>query len=64
MGFTIGGPIIFPSFGEGGSHFYSRKNKTFFFTDYQRWSDRQQSSGFTLNGAPTVAGRAALHCQI
>jgi Carboxypeptidase regulatory-like domain len=60
MGFTIGGPVIFPRFGEGGSHFYSRKNKTFFFTDYQRWSDRQQSSGFTLNGAPTVAGRAAL----
>ena len=60
MGFTIGGPIIFPSFSEGGSRFYSGKNKTFFFTDYQRWSDREQSSGFTLNGAPTVGGRAAL----
>ncbi|MEP6913351.1 MAG: hypothetical protein ABI923_11380, partial [bacterium] len=60
MGFTIGGPIILPNFGEGGPRFYNGKNKTFFFTDYQRWSDRQQSSGFTLNGAPTVAGRAAL----
>ena len=60
MGFTIGGPVIFPRFGEGGDDFYNGKNKTFFFTDYQRWSDRQLSSGFTLNGAPTAAGRAAL----
>jgi hypothetical protein len=60
IGFTIGGPLILPSFGEGGPRFYSGKNKTFFFTDYQRWSDRQLSSGVTLNGAPTAAGRAAL----
>ena len=60
MGFTIGGPIIFPRFGEGGGHFLNGKNKTFFFTDYQRWSDRQASSGVTLNGAPTATGRAAL----
>ena len=60
MGFTIGGPVVLPRFGEGGHHFYNGKDKTFFFTDYQRWSDRQQSSGFTLNGAPTAAGRAAL----
>jgi hypothetical protein len=60
MGFTIGGPIIFPRFGEGGGHFIDGKNKTFFFTDYQRWSDREASSGVTLNGAPTATGRAAL----
>ncbi|MDQ3219678.1 MAG: TonB-dependent receptor, partial [Acidobacteriota bacterium] len=60
IGFTIGGPVIFPRFGEGGPYFYSGRDKTFFFTDYQRWSDRQQASGFTLNGAPTAAGRAAL----
>ena len=41
MGFTIGGPVMFPRFGEGGGHFFNGKNKTFFFTDYQRWSDRQ-----------------------
>ena len=63
MGFTIGGPIIFPRFGEGGRHFYTGKNKTFFFIDYQRWSDRQLSSGVTLNGAPTAAGRAALQTR-
>jgi hypothetical protein len=60
MGFTIGGPIVLPRFGEGGHLFYNGKDKTFFFTDYQRWSDRQQNSGVTLNGAPTAAGRAAL----
>ncbi len=60
VGFTIGGPIIFPRFGEGGGHFFNGKNKTFFFTDYQRWSDRQANSGVTLKGAPTAAGRAAL----
>src|SRR4029453_12639720 len=56
MGFTIGGPIILPGFGEGGDHFYNGQDKRFFFTDYQRWSDRQMSSGFTINGAPTAAG--------
>lgn len=60
MGFTVGGPIVLPRFGEGGHHFYNGKDKTFFFTDYQRWSDRQINSGDTLNGAPTAAGRAAL----
>ena len=60
VGFTIGGPIIFPRVGEGGHHFYNGTDKTFFFIDYQRWSDRHMTSGFTLNGAPTVAGRAAL----
>ncbi len=60
LGFTIGGPVIFSRFGEGGAHFYRGRDKTFFFTDYQRWSDRRLSSGVTLNGAPTIAGRAAL----
>jgi Carboxypeptidase regulatory-like domain len=60
MGFTIGGPVVLPSLGEGGPYSYRGKNKTFFFTDYQRWSDRQMESGVTLSGAPTVAGRKAL----
>jgi hypothetical protein len=46
IGGTIGGPVI--------------KNKTFFFGSYQRWTDRQLGSGFTLNGAPTEAGRQIL----
>ena len=60
IGFTVGGPVIFPRFGEGGPHLYTAKNKTFFFVDFQRWTDRQLNSGVTLNGAPTAAGRAAL----
>ncbi|HXW05458.1 MAG TPA: carboxypeptidase regulatory-like domain-containing protein [Vicinamibacterales bacterium] len=45
-GGTIGGPIF--------------RNRTFFFGSYQRWTDRQLGSGFTLSGAPTEAGRAIL----
>ena len=36
------------------------RDKTFFFGSYQRWTDRQLGSGFTLNGAPTEAGRQVL----
>jgi hypothetical protein len=45
-GATLGGPIF--------------KDKTFFFASYQRWTDRALGSGFTLNGAPTEAGRQVL----
>jgi hypothetical protein len=45
-GGTAGGPVI--------------PGKTFFFGSYQRWTDRRQGSGFTLNGAPSDAGRAVL----
>src|SRR5215813_11911346 len=49
FGGTLGGPII--------------KDKTFFFGSYQRWTDRQLGSGFTINGAPTEAGRQILQQQ-
>ena len=58
-GFTIGGPVFFPRFGEGGPYFYNGKDKTFFFTDYQRWSD-QRTPSLTIRGAPTEAGRTML----
>ncbi|HVL68263.1 MAG TPA: carboxypeptidase regulatory-like domain-containing protein [Vicinamibacterales bacterium] len=45
-GGTLGGPIA--------------RNRTFFFGSYQRWTDRQLGSGFTLSGAPTEQGRAVL----
>lgn len=59
-GFTFGGPLTFLAFGEGGPTVWKGKDKTFFFTDYQRWTDRQLGSGFTINGAPSEAGRAVL----
>ncbi|MCY7345690.1 MAG: TonB-dependent receptor [Pyrinomonadaceae bacterium] len=60
FGFTFGGPLTFLAFGEGGPSFWKGTDRTFFFGDYQRWTDRQLGSGFTLNGAPTDAGRAVL----
>lgn len=59
-GFTFGGPLTFLGFNEGGPTVYSGKDKTFFFGDYQRWTQRAAGSGFTINGAPTAAGRAIL----
>ncbi|HEU0176351.1 MAG TPA: carboxypeptidase regulatory-like domain-containing protein [Blastocatellia bacterium] len=50
FGGTIGGPI--------------RKDKTFFFGSYQRWTDRQLGAGFTISGAPTDAGRQILQQQV
>ncbi len=46
IGGTLGGPIF--------------KDKTFFFGSYQRWTDTQLGSGFTLSGAPTDAGKTIL----
>lgn len=60
LGFTVGGPLHLPRFGEGGPSYISGRNRTFFFGSYQRWSDRQLGSGTTLNGAPTEAGRQVL----
>lgn len=49
FGGTLGGPIV--------------KDKTFFFGSYQRWTDRQLLAGFTINGAPTAAGKQILQQQ-
>ncbi|HZG51898.1 MAG TPA: carboxypeptidase regulatory-like domain-containing protein [Pyrinomonadaceae bacterium] len=59
-GFTVGGPLHLPRFGEGGPAIISGRDRTFFFFSLQRWWDRQLGSGFTINGAPDAAGRAAL----
>ena len=60
-GFTIGGPLHLPRFGEGGPSIISGKNRTFFFLAYQE--DKQRSGG-TLGATiriPTPAGFAALN---
>lgn len=64
FGFTFGGPLPFFNFGEGGPMFISGKDRTFFFGDYQRWTDRAAGAGFTLSGAPTDAGRAILQSVV
>src|SRR6266478_8438300 len=60
FGFNLGGPVIFPRFGEGGSALaYNGKNKTFFFFSYEGLRQRQ---GLTISGVtvPTIAQRAAV----
>lgn len=64
LGFTVGGPLHLPRFGEGGPSTISGKDRTFFFVDYQKWTDRALGSGFTLNGAPTAAGRQVLQAAV
>ncbi|MCA1639608.1 MAG: carboxypeptidase regulatory-like domain-containing protein [Acidobacteria bacterium] len=63
-GFTVGGPLHFFNFGEGGPWYRSGKDRTFFFGDFQRWTIRQAGSGFTISGAPTEAGRAILQSAV
>jgi hypothetical protein len=50
IGFTAGGPIW--------------KDRTFFFGSYQNWQQEFLGSGFTLNGAPTEAGRQVLQSAV
>lgn len=35
FGATVGGPLIFPSFGEGGPTIFNGKDRVFFFFDYE-----------------------------
>jgi Carboxypeptidase regulatory-like domain len=62
-GFTVGGPLHLPSFGEGGPTHISGKDRTFFFFALQRWWDRRLGQGVTIQGVPTEAGRQILQQQ-
>jgi hypothetical protein len=56
---TLGGPVLFPRFGEGDSIFsYDGRRRTFFFV---AWQEQFRSSSTSANRTvPTAAGRAAL----
>lgn len=62
-GFTVGGPLTLPRFGEGGPSIISGKDRTFFFFALQRWWDRRLGQGVTIQGVPTDAGRQILQQQ-
>src|SRR5215468_10399329 len=55
---TLGGPLYFPRFGEGGPALYSGRDRSFFFVAYQ--NQRQASNSTASVLVPSVAGRAAL----
>jgi len=55
---TLGGPLYFPRFGEGGPTLYSGRNRTFFFVAYQE--DRRRSSGQSQLTTLSAAGRQQL----
>ncbi len=60
-GFTLGGPLHLPRFGEGGPSIISGKDRTFFFVAFQQ--DLQRAGG-TLGATiriPTPVGFAALN---
>src|SRR6476659_6060557 len=63
-GFTVGGPLHLPRFGEGGPSYISGKDRTFFFFALQRWWDRRLGQGVTIQGVPTEAGRQILQQQV
>jgi outer membrane receptor protein involved in Fe transport len=57
FGFSIGGPVYLPRFGEGGPVIgYKGKNKTFFFFDYEGWRESLSTSNPIF--VPSTAARA------
>lgn len=54
-GFTIGGPLYLPRFGEGGRSLYDGRNKTFFFYS-QEWK-KTRSVNTAVGTVPTIAQR-------
>jgi hypothetical protein len=54
-GFTIGGPLYFPRFGEGGPSTYGGPNKSFFFFS-QEWR-KTRTVNTAVGTVPTIAQR-------
>ena len=40
-GFSVGGPILLPKFGDGGDYFFNGRNKSFFFFNYSAYNISQ-----------------------
>lgn len=57
FGFTIGGPLPFLNFGEGGPVYSSGKDRTFFFFSYEGLRLRQPGRTDNDLEVPTVAAR-------
>jgi hypothetical protein len=55
-GFTAGGPIPYPHFGEGGPRWHSGKNKLFFFFAYEKYFQESAGSESDAITSPTLAG--------
>lgn len=55
FGFSVGGPVILPRFGEGGSPIINLRDRTFFFFNYEALIERRGST--TLTNVPTEAQR-------
>ena len=55
FGASLGGPLPFFNFGEGGPVFTNGKDRTFFFVSYE--GTRQRRSESTLNSAPRASWR-------
>lgn len=54
-GFSIGGPVYLPRFGEGGKAYWSGKNRTFFFFNYGGYRTSQSENVFV--SVPTAKMR-------
>jgi hypothetical protein len=61
-GFNIGGPIYFLNFGDDVKPWYSGKNKSFFFVDYER-RDQVLGQSQTLPSLPTAAERMGVFSE-
>lgn len=55
FGFSVGGPVILPRFGEGGRAVINGRDRTFFFANYEGLRERRSFTGFF--NVPTLAQR-------
>ncbi len=61
LGGTIGGPIFFPRFGEGGRTFYSGRNRTFFFVSLE--GTREDIPRTFVSTVPTLLQRQGIFTE-